>query len=474
MHLFMSKVSTALAVAVACSIGLAACGSSDGSSSSSSSAAGSSATKSTAAAVAAKITFPNPGDIEKTLSKPIAATSTSDAPISYASETLDVCAIPMGSMQVVALAEGTCIITASQSATEKYLAASSQVTFKVTAQPAQTYKVTYSVGQIDRGASGSITGPTLQIVAAGASSQPVTMVPGYCSQGAWTQHGTVADYAPRGAFNNKRVEINVQSDISLDATFDRYNINHWYKVSTSSRNYGYVYETGYRDVGGTNVYSGKECGSNFPPVNAVANDCCVFTGWSDGVIANPRNDDATEDVTVTAQFRLKKFDVKYSASLGGSISGSPTQQIEWDTSAAAVTAVADNGYRFSSWSDGVTTAARTDTDVKSAIYVTARFVADSQNITVRTAGRGTVSPSGDQTVSGGSTITFTFTPASGNTVQRVVVDGQVQSGTPSSWTFRNVTGPHTLNVTFSDISAEQAACLANPRHVINNGVCYLS
>jgi len=472
-HLSMSKVSTALAVAVACSIGLAACGSSDGSSSPSTSSTSSSATKSAAQPIAATITFPSPGDIEKTLSKPLTATSTSDAPISYASETLEVCAIPMGSTQVVALTEGTCTITASQSATETFLAASSQVTFQVTAQPATTYKVTYFVGRIHSGASGSITGPTLQILAAGGSSQPVTMVPGYCSRGAWAQHGTVTD-RPDGAFTNKRVEKNVQSDISLDATFERYQVNHSYEVSEGSTGYGYVYETGHRSRGGNVIDPSKTCGSNFPSVNAVANDCCVFIGWSDGVIANPRIDDATKALTVDAKFEVKKFDVKYSANLGGSISGSPTQQIEWDTSAAAVTAVADNGYQFSSWSDGVTTATRTDTNVKSAIDVTARFVADSQNIIVRTAGRGTVSPSGDQTVSGGSTITFTFTPASGNTVLRVVVDGQVQSGTPSSWTFRNVTGPHTLRVTFSDISAEQAACLAAPRNVIIDGVCYLS
>jgi len=375
----------------------------------------------------------------------------------------------MGSTQVVGLAVGTCTITASQSATDKYLAASRQVTFKVTEQPAKTYKVTYFVGRIGSGASGSITGPTLQIVAAGESSQPVTMVPGYCSEGLWAEAGTFPLVLDANFRQSPRTEVDVQRDISLEAVFKLRDIEHKYYAPIN----GYVYETG-EPPKLHGVSQIKSCGDRFPSVTAVPNECCVFTGWSDGVIANPRTDDSTKDIDVDAQFELKNFDVQYSANPGGSISGDPTQQIKWNTSATAVTAVADNGYQFSSWSDGVTTATRTDTNVKSAIDVTARFVADSQNITVRTAGRGTISPSGDQTVSGGSTITFTFTPATGNTVQRVVVDGQVQSGTPSSWTFRNVTGPHTLNVTFSDISEEQAACLANPRHVINNGVCYLS
>ena len=471
MKLTSFKVSTVLAVAVACSIGLAACGGASGGTSSGSGAAGSSATNSAAQPITATITFTSPGDMEKTLSKALTATSTSDAPISFASQTLDVCSIPMGSTQVVALTEGTCTITASQSATETFLAASSQVTFQVTAQPAKTYKVTYSVNTSKyQNGSGTITGPTLQIVAAGESSQPVTMVPGPCSEGQWYMSGS-SDW-PTNPFQNERVEEDVRSDISLEAHFMKRDVEHNYSVSSQS--YGFVYETGYREDAATYISPTKPCGAVFPSLHAVANDCCVFTGWSDGASANPRVDDKTKDLRVTANFKLKKFIVTYSANSGGSISDSTAQQVEWGTSATAVTAVADSGYQFSSWSDGITTATRTDTDVKSAIDVTARFVADSQNITVRTAGRGTISPSGDQTVSDGSTITFTFTPATGNSVLRVVVDGEVQASAPSSWTFRNVTGPHTLQVTFSDISAEQAACLAAPRHIIIDGVCYLS
>ena len=473
MKLTSFKVSTVLAVAVACSLALVACSSADDGSSPSPSSTSSSASSSAAQPIAATITFTSPGNIEKTLSKALTATSTSDAPISFASQTLDVCSIPMGSTQVVALTEGTCTITASQTATNMYLAASSQVTFQVTAQPAKTYKVTYSVSDLYfSDGSGTITGPKIQIIAAGGTSQPVTFVPGFCSYGTWVQHGTPIP-ATSKSDESQRTEVDVRSDISLDAVFHRIPIEHDYEVMHSAQNYGYVYQTGY-GPGSAKTTPTKPCGDTFPSVNAVANDCCVFTGWSDGVTANPRIDDGTKDLSVTANFALKTFNVTYSANPSGSISGSTAQQVTWGTSATAVTAVAENGYRFSSWSDGITTATRTDTDVKSAIDVTARFVANSQNITVRTAGRGTISPSGDQAVSGGSTVTFTFTPATGNSVLRVVVDGEVQVSAPSSWTFRNVTGPHTLQVTFSDISAEQAACLANPRHIMIDGVCYLS
>ncbi|CAB4903950.1 unannotated protein [freshwater metagenome] len=272
-----------------------------------------------------------------------------------------------------------------------------------------------------------------------------------------------------------RKETTVTRDIWLDAFFFVNTVVHTYSIN---RDRGTITGGSYREPSGVvwaeyNVE--LQCGEKASSlIEVTAKDCCVFTRWSDGVVSNPRSDSSAVGKSVTAVLELKKFDLAYSANSGGSITGSTAQQVKWGTSATAVTAVATNGYRFSSWSDGITTATRTDTDVKSAIDVTARFVADSQNITVRTAGRGTISPSGDQAVSGGSSITFTFTPATGNSVLRVVVDGEVQASAPSSWTFRNVTGLHTLNVTFSDISAEQAACLANPRHIMIDGVCYLS
>ncbi|CAB4903968.1 unannotated protein [freshwater metagenome] len=157
MKLTSFKVSTVLAVAVACSLALVACSSADDGSSPSPSSTSSSASSSAAQPIAATITFTSPGNIEKTLSKALTATSTSDAPISFASQTLDVCSIPMGSTQVVALTEGTCTITASQSATDRFLATTSQVTLTVLPLVSTTYKVTYSV-KSEKGRAGPSQG----------------------------------------------------------------------------------------------------------------------------------------------------------------------------------------------------------------------------------------------------------------------------------------------------------------------------
>lgn len=65
---------------------------------------------------------------------------------------------------------------------------------------------------------------------------------------------------------------------------------------------------------------------------------------------------------------------------------------------------------------------------------------------------GTVTPSGNTSVYQGGTQAYTFTPAAGLAVTRVDIDGQ-SIGLASSYTFDNVQGPHSINVTYGPASA---------------------
>lgn len=67
------------------------------------------------------------------------------------------------------------------------------------------------------------------------------------------------------------------------------------------------------------------------------------------------------------------FTLTYSAGEGGSITGDNIQQVEEGESGTAVTAKPNAGYVFTGWSDGITTAERTDTAVTADINVTAQF-----------------------------------------------------------------------------------------------------
>jgi hypothetical protein len=86
-----------------------------------------------------------------------------------------------------------------------------------------------------------------------------------------------------------------------------------------------------------------------------------------------------------------KYTLKYTAGTGGKISGSATQTVEKGKSGSKVTAVPNSGYRFSKWSDGNTSASRTDTNVQRNITVTAQFTAQKYTVTYNGNG-GTCTP----------------------------------------------------------------------------------
>ena len=139
-------------------------------------------------------------------------------------------------------------------------------------------------------------------------------------------------------------------------------------------------------IEGTAVQTVRK-GESTDQVTAVANEGYEFVKWDDGNTQAVRTDDnVQEDVTYTAIFQKKagpapveKVTVTYVAGEGGKIAGSAVQTIQKGGSTSQVTAVANEGYTFTKWSDGVTTAQRTDTNVTASKTVTAQF---SKNQTV--------------------------------------------------------------------------------------------
>jgi len=75
-----------------------------------------------------------------------------------------------------------------------------------------------------------------------------------------------------------------------------------------------------------------------------------------------------------ADFTIGYHTLTYLAGANGSISGVSPQSVSDGGSGTPVTAVPDAGYQFVSWSDGVLTATRTDTNVSTDLTVTATFV----------------------------------------------------------------------------------------------------
>ena len=87
----------------------------------------------------------------------------------------------------------------------------------------------------------------------------------------------------------------------------------------------------------------------------------------------------------TATFEVLPADkvvLTYIAGPGGNITGTATQEINKGASGTAVTATPNAGYTFVKWSDGKTTATRTDTNVQVSATYTATF--KSTNVVPKT------------------------------------------------------------------------------------------
>jgi uncharacterized protein (TIGR02145 family) len=111
---------------------------------------------------------------------------------------------------------------------------------------------------------------------------------------------------------------------------------------------------------------------------------------------------------------LPSYTITYLAGEHGTITGTSTQTINSGASGTAVTATPDTGYYFVSWSDGVLTPERTDTNITSNLSLTATFAINSYTLTYTAGTHGTITGTTPQTINYGSDgVTVTATPDTG-------------------------------------------------------------
>jgi uncharacterized repeat protein (TIGR02543 family) len=163
---------------------------------------------------------------------------------------------------------------------------------------------------------------------------------------------------------SQRTDTNITADLSVTANFAPLTYTLTYTAGTGG------------SISGTSPQT-VAYGSDGTEVTAVPDAGYQFTGWSDGVTTAARTDtNITADLSVTANFAPLTYTLTYTAGTGGSISGTSPQTVAYGGSGTAVMAVANTGYTFTSWSDGGTTATRTDTNVTANVSVTANFTPD--------------------------------------------------------------------------------------------------
>lgn len=346
---------------------------------------------------------------------------------------------------------------------------------------------------------GTISGVLSQTVDYGTSGTAVTAIPetGYHFV-SWSDGNT----------NATRTDTNVKANISVIATFaiDQFTLKYFagthgtiLGASSQTVNYGIpgtvvsaIPETGYHFVswsdGNTNAtrmdsdgnanvsvtatfaidrftlaYTAGEhgtimgtlsqtvdYGTSGTTVTAIPDPGYHFVRWSDGKADTARTEaNVKSNFAVTAMFAINKFTLKYSAGTNGKISGRLLQTVDYLLSGELVTAIPNFGYRFEKWSDGNTSATRTDSNIVANISVTASFIPFQCTLTYIAGTNGTITGTASQIVSyGGTGTSVTATPDSG--YHFVSWSDGNQSSTRTE---TNVTVDQTLTSTFAQDGA---------------------
>jgi uncharacterized repeat protein (TIGR02543 family) len=105
--------------------------------------------------------------------------------------------------------------------------------------------------------------------------------------------------------------------------------------------------------------------------------------------------------TLTAQWANLLVTVTYVAGNGGTVKGASAQIINYGEDTSEVTAAPSAGYTFDSWSDGITTATRSDLAVTLSKTVTANFKASGEVKGITTNNESEVAGATDKTDCGG-------------------------------------------------------------------------
>ncbi|MBS4029170.1 MAG: T9SS type A sorting domain-containing protein, partial [Ignavibacteriales bacterium] len=132
---------------------------------------------------------------------------------------------------------------------------------------------------------------------------------------------------------------------------------------------------------------------------------------------------------------------------------SPSGMVSIDSGANQIFSISPNsGYHIDSLIvDGVRVSSvpsYTFTNVTANHTIRAVFAINSYTITVASSANGTIFP-GTSNVNYGDSVVYTISPNACYNVASVVIDGEVNAGAVSSYTFRNVTANHGITATFS-------------------------
>jgi hypothetical protein len=248
---------------------------------------------------------------------------------------------------------------------------------------------------------GFVAGQALNGDGTGAAGAAVTLLNGTTSAGT-----TIADASGNFSFMlapSQTTTYRVKWARSSDSIADLFSgtktiqVTGPHTVTASASGGGVITPSGAQVVsnGGSQAFT-------FTPSSGYHITGVLVDSVSVGTPSSYTFQNVTADHTIAVTFAIDSFTLTYTAGSNGSITGASPQTVSPNGSGTAVTAAANTGFHFVSWSDGGTTNPRTDTNVTANKSVTANFsgnVLHAAGPSIVTAGRvftitGTVVPAG--------------------------------------------------------------------------------
>jgi hypothetical protein len=312
------------------------------------------------------------------------------------------------------------------------------VTFKV-----KTYTITASAG-----ANGTISPNGATAVNCGAN-QTFTFTPANCYE--------INQVLVNGVNNPAAVAAG-------SYTFNNVTANHTINVTFKVKTNTITASTGANGTISPNGTTTVNCGANqtftFTPASCYQTDVVTVNGAPVSVSGNSYTvTNITANSTIHVTFKKAQYTITATAGANGTISPNGANIVPCGDSKTFVF-TPNNGYEINQVlvngvNNPAAVAAKTYTfnnvTANGTISVTFKAVAPTYTITATTGVGGSITPSGAVAVAQGANITFTFAAHAGYRIESVLVDGKNQQSAinAGNYTFKNVTGNHTIHITFA-------------------------
>lgn len=148
--------------------------------------------------------------------------------------------------------------------------------------------------------------------------------------------------------------------------------------------------------GSVNITGGVYQAGDTVTVSATPDNEYIFDKWSDGNTQNPRSITVSSNLSLTALFKKKQYDLEILINGGGTVEQEVLVQGTKNTynsgTSIKLTAIAESGWSFVSWTGDIeSNESEVTVDITSTKVITANFERKNYDLTINITGEGSVS-----------------------------------------------------------------------------------